>query len=402
MLQAYNGRFRIQSAENPLMERAMPSSLVETLGTLEDPRVDRTRLHSLTDILVLSVLAVICGADSFVAIALFGQLNEAWLRTFLALPHGIPSHDTLGRVFARLDAARFEEGFRDWVQGTFALTHGQVVPMGGQSVRGSHDRGRGLEPLHLVSAWAQAHRLVLAQTAVAGHSNEITAIPALLRMLCLEGCIVTLDAMGCQKKIARPIRTQGADHVLRVRGNRQGLHERLEDTRALERPADFAGCPHDDADTVGKDHGRIQIRRGWTTGAPAYLAHIDPDREWCDLASRVWVEAERRCGDRVATDTRGFIASLPPRTKPLLQAVRRHWSIENAHHWVLDVACGEDDSRIRTGHAAHNMAILKRIAHNLLRQDRSLKVGIANKRLAAAWNKDYLCQLIGLKPKPPI
>lgn len=382
------------------MDDPMPSSLVETLDSLEDPRVDRTRLHPLTDILVLSVLAVICGADRFVAIALFGQLNEAWLRTFLELPHGIPSHATLGRVFARLDAARFEEGFRDWVQAALALTDGQVVPIDGQRVRGSHDRGRGLEPLHLVSAWAQAHRLVLAQTAVDDHSNASTAIPERLRRLCLEGCIVTLEAMGCQKKIARPIRGQEADYVLRVRAHHQGLHDRMQDPFHRERAADFADGPHDDADTVGKDPGRIETRRCGTTGDPAYLAPVDPDRDGCDRASRVWVECERRCGDRVATDTRCFISSLPPRAQPLLQAVRQHWSLENAHHWVLDVALGEDDSRIRTGHAAHNRAILKRIAHNLLRQDRSLKVGMANKRLAAGWNKDYLCRLIGLKPKP--
>ncbi len=276
------------------MDGPMPSSLVETLDTLEDPRVDRTKLHPLTDILVLAVLAVICGADSFVAIALFGQLNEAWLRSFLALPHGIPSHDTLGRVFARLDAARFEEGFRDWVQAALALTDGQVVPIDGQRVRGSHDRGRGLGPLHLVSAWAQANRLVLAQTAVADQSNEITAIPERLRILCLKGCIVTLDAMGCQKAIARQIRAQEADYVLRVRANHQGLHDRLEDPFRLERAADFAGCPHDDADTVGKNHGRIEIRRCWTTGDPDYLHHVDPDREWCDLTSLVWVEAAMR------------------------------------------------------------------------------------------------------------
>jgi len=382
------------------MDALMPQPLIETLDSLEDPRVDRTRLHNLTDILVLSVLAVICGADSFVAIALFGQLNEAWLRTFLALPHGIPSHDTLGRVFARLDAAHFEEGFRDWVQAAFALTEGQVVPVDGKSVRGSHDRGRGLGPLHLVSAWAQANRLVLAQTAVDDKSNEITAIPELLRMLCLTGCIVTLDAMGCQKAIARQIRKQGADYVLRVRAHHKGLHHRLEDTFALERAGNFAGGPHDYADTVGKDHGRIEIRRCWTTGDPALLAHVDPDREWCDLASLVWVESERRCGDRVTTDIRIFLSSLPPKARLQLQVVRGHWTIENAHHWVLDVAFGEDDSRIRTGHAAHNMAILKRIAHNLLRQDRTLKVGIANKRLAAGWDKDYLCRLIGLGPKP--
>ena len=269
------------------------------------------QLHPLTDILVLSVPAVICGADSFVAIALFGQIHEEWLRTFLELPHGIPSHDTLGRVFARLDASGFEEGFRDWVQEAFARTDGQVVAVDGQSVRGSHDRGRGLGALHLVSAWAQANRLVLAQTAVDDKSNEITAIPELLRMLVLKGCIVTLDAMGCQKAIARPIRKQGADHVLRVRDNHQGLHARLKDTFALERAGGFAGYAHDDADTVGKDHGRIETRRCRATGDPALLAHADPDRAWCDRACLVRVESERRCGDRVTTDVRIFICRPP-------------------------------------------------------------------------------------------
>ena len=206
--------------------------------------------------------------------------------------------------------------------------------------------------------------------------------------------------MGCQKSIARQIRGQGADYLLRVRANHKGLYGRLQDTWNLERAGHFAGYAHDYADTVGKGHGRIEIRRCWTTGDPDLLAHVDPDREWCDLASLVRVESERRCGDRVSTEVRIFISSLSPKAKQQLEAVRKHWSIENAHHWVMDVAFGEDGSRIRTGHAAHNMAILKRIAHNLLRQDQSLKVGIANKRLAAAWNRDYLCQLVGLKPKP--
>ena len=271
------------------MGSPMPASLVEILDALEDPRGDRTKLHPLTDILVLSVLAVICGADSFVAIALFGELNEE-----------------------------------------------------------------------------------------------------LLRMLCLKGCIVPHNAMGCQKAIAHQIRQQGADYVLRVRANHQGLHERMEDTWALERVGHFAGYAHDYSDTVGKNHGRIETHRCWTTGDPDLLAHVDPDREWRDLASLVWVESERRYGDQVATDVRCCISSLPPKTRLQLQTVCQHWSIENVHHWVMDVAFSEDDSRIRTGYTAHN----------LLRQDRTLKVGIANKRLAATWNKDYLCQLIGLKSKP--
>ncbi len=374
--------------------------LVKTLEKLEDPRVERTKLHKLTDILLLSVLAVLCGADNFVAIALLGQLHAVWLRTLLELPHGIPSHDTLGRVFARLDATQFEDGFLTWVQGAFTLTAGQVVPIDGKCVRGSHDRRQGWGPLHRVSAWAQANRLVLAQTAVADRSNEITAIPPLLRMLCLPGCIVTLDARGCQKSIAQRIRAQEADYVLRVKQNHPGLHDRLEDTFAQESAEDFADCPHDFAETIEKNHGRVESRRCWTIGDPAYLAYVDPGQDWCDLTSLVWVEAERRCGDRVTTDRRCYISSLPPKARPLLHAVRQHWSIENAHHWIMDVAFHEDDSRIRTGQAAHNMAILKRIAHNLLPQDQSLQGGTAHKRLAAAWNQDCLCHLIGLGQEP--
>ena len=234
-----------------------------------------------------------------------------------------------------------------------------------KSVRGPHDWGRGLGPLHLVSAWAQANRLVLAQTAVDDKPDEITAILELLRMMYLKGCIVTLDTIGCQKAIARQIRQQGADYVLSVRDNHKGLHTRLEDTWPLERPRAFADYAHNYADTIGKDHGCIESRRCWTTGDPTLLAHVAPDRAWCDLASLVWVESERRCGDRVTTDMHCFISNMPPQARCQLQAVRQHWAIENAHHWVMDVALGKDDSRIRTGHAVHNMTILKRIAHNL-------------------------------------
>ena len=291
------------------------------------------------------------------AIALFGRLNEEWLRTFLELPHGIPSHDTLGRVFARLDAARFEECFRDWVQAAFKLTGGQVVPIDGKCLRGSHDRGPG------PGAPASGGRLGRSQPPGAGPDGGGQQVqrdhghPGVAAHALPGGCIVTLDAMARRKKIARQIREQGADCVLRVRANHKGLHARLQDTWDLERAGGFAGYAHDYADTVGKGHGRIESRRCWTTGDPDLLAHADPDREWRDLASLVRVESERRCGDRVSTEVRGFISSLPPRAKPQLEAVRKHWAIENAHHWVLDVAFGEDGSRIRTGHAAHNMAI---------------------------------------------
>ena len=343
-------------------------------GPPGDPRVDRTRLHPLTDILVLSVRAVICGADRFVAIALFGQLNEAWRRTFRALPHGIPSHDTLGRVLARLDAARFEEGFRDWGQGVFALTDGQVVPLDGQSVRGSHDRGRGLAPL------PPDRCLGTGQPAGAGPDDRSRPLPR-------DHGYAGTAAQAVPGGLHRDLGCDGLPEEDCAPNPDAGSRLRA------ARPGAPPGSPRAPGGHVGSG----------TTGAPAYLAHVEPDRAWCGLASRVRVESERRGGDRVATDTRCFIPACPPRPNP---CCRRYAGMGGDPLGAKTPPLGLGRG-LRRGRQSHphgprgsQYGHPRRIAHNLLRQDRSLKVGIAHKRLAAAWNKDCLCRLIGLKSQP--
>ena len=368
--------------------------LVDFLDDLEDPRVERARLHSLHDILVTTILAVICGADSWTDVELFGRSKHDWLATFLALPHGIPSHDTYGRVFALLDPEALERCFSRWVQSLASLLPGEVVAIDGKTARRSHDRGLGVPALHVVSAWAAEAQLVLGQRKTDTKSNEITAIPRLLALLELQGCIVTIDAMGCQTAIAKDLRARGADYVLSLKQNQPHLHEAVVEMFAHERSQAFDGCPHTFTETVGKGHGRIETRRCWAIDAPDYRQYVDPDRTWPGLRSLVMVEAERRLEGRTTTETRYFISSLPAQDARLPQAVRRHWGVENSLHWVLDIAFREDESRIRTGHAAHNMALLRRLALNLLRRDRQAQGGLAARRKRAGWDHRYLRELL--------
>jgi predicted transposase YbfD/YdcC len=373
------------------------TSISRQFASLTDPRIERAREHRLMDIVTIALCAVLCGANDWVAVETFGQAKRAWLRTFLALPNGIPSHDTFGRVFARLAPDEFRRCFIAWVAAITGqeLAEG-VVALDGKTSRRSHDRGAGKAALHLVSAWASANGLVLGQIATADKSNEITAIPALLRLLDLEGCTVTIDAMGCQTTIAAQIVEQGADYVLAVKDNQPTLHERvrlaLADARAAA-STPLAPAAFDTARTVGKDHGRLEIRRCWALGDPASLAYVDPDGAWAGLRSIALVEAERRVGDTVATETRSYLSSRPPDAAALAQAVRAHWGIENRLHWVLDVTFHEDDSRVRTDHAPENFAILRHWALNLLRQDPA-KGSIATKRFRAALDDRYLGALL--------
>ena len=345
----------------------------------------------------MATLAVICGADSWTEVELFGRQKQAWLETFLALPHGIPSHDTFGRVFARLDPQQLESCFTRWVQSLAAALRAQVVSVDGQAARRSHDAGRGVPPLHLVGAWADQARLVLGQQRVDDHSNEITAIPARLEMLVLEGCLVTIDALGCQKRIAQTIRDRGADYVLALKGHQPQLHEAVVETFAVAQAEGFEGCVHDFHQTVNKDHGRIETRRCWVIDTLEYIRYGDPDGAWPDLQSLIMIEAQRRQGAQVVSETRYYISSLPADARALLQAVRSHWGVENRLHWVLDMAFREDESRIRTGHAAHNMSILRRLALNLLRRETTAKGGIAARRKQAGWNNQYLASQIRMR-----
>lgn len=372
-------------SENP------SATIVEHFGGLEDPRMDRTKLHPLINILVIALCAVISGADNWVDIELFGQSKREWFAKFLDLSNGIPSHDTFGRVFSLLDAEQFQSCFTNWVQAICEMLKGQVVAFDGKTLRRSHNRTIGKDAIHMVSAWATQNRLVLGQTKVDAKSNEITAIPALISLLELSGCIITIDAIGCQKKIAQKIVDQGADYVLALKANQGTLYT---DAQALFEDARAIGF--DDCDyhqTVDKGHGRIEIRECWATAHPEYLAAVFKPEQWAGLQTLNMVRTERRIGDTRETQTRYYISSLPGNAKQLLHAVRDHWQIENRLHWVLDVSFREDDSRIRTGNAAQNMATLRHMALNLLKQESS-KRSIRGKRLKAGWDEDYLAHVL--------
>jgi predicted transposase YbfD/YdcC len=379
------------------VEGLPPTSISEHFAALTDPRVERCKVHPLVEIVTIALCGVICGADDWVAIEAFGQEKEAWLRTFLRLPGGIPSHDTFGRVFARLDPNEFRQCFLAWVRAVVGEVGAQVVAVDGKTLRGSRDRSAGKEALHLVSAWATASGLVLGQVATDAKSNEITAIPTLLRLLALEGATVTIDAMGCQTAIAAQIMEQGADYVLALKDNHPALRDRVRLAFADARRAAGAPLPLADvapAETHDRAHGRAEARRCLAIGDPQYLAYIDPDGRWPNLRSVVLIESVRRVGDTVTTEDRHYLASLPADAAQLARVIRSHWGIENRLHWVLDVAFHEDHSRVRDGHAPENLAILRHFALNLLRQDRPVRGGGATKRLRAALNDAYLRSLL--------
>ncbi len=376
---------------------ALPTSIGAHFAEVPDPRVERAKEHLLVDILTIGLCAVICGADGWTAMETFGRAKEEWRRTFLALPSGIPRHDTFGRVFARLDPEAFGRCFVAWVRAVAPETLGALVAVDGKTLRGSHDRPNGQAPLHLVSAWAADSGLVLGQVAVDDKANAITVIPVLLRLLDLEGGLVTIDALGCQTAIAAQIVEQGGDYVLALQDNQPTLHEAVRVTFEQARAdgfAVYAAADHDYARTVDKDHGRVEIRRHWTLRDAELIAHRDPEGRWSKLRGIGLVEAERHVGETVTVEQRYYLRNAPLRAAAFGRAVRNHWGIENRVHWVLDVTFAEDACRVRADHGAQHLAVLRHLALNLLRQERTRKGSLATKRFTAALDETYLARVL--------
>lgn len=372
----------------------LSSTFLEHFAILEDPRRDNHNLrHELTDILVITILGTICGADGWTEIYEFALAKEDWLKTFLSLPNGIPSHDTFGRVFSLINPDKFEACFYAWIDSLDIDTDKEIIAIDGKSLRGSANKRKNHKILHLVSAWAVNNRLLLGQVKTAEKSNEIEAIPRLLNMLDIKNSIVTIDAIGCQKEIALQIIEQGADYVLALKENQPSLHQDIKSIFALGEYRQFKKMLNKRKVEKIHDHGRVETRRYTLISARDPLLF---QLRWPGMKSIGMVEVKRTTNNKVEQSKRFFITSLDEDIDGFMSAVRKHWSIEINLHWSLDVSFREDLNRARIGHSAQNLATVRRIALNLLTQEKTHKRGIACKRKTAGWNHKYLMEILNM------
>ncbi len=368
----------------------MSANIFEHFAPVPDFRIERNKVYPLPEILLLVVSAVLSGADGWEAIEQFGRAKLEWLRKFAPFADGIPSHDCIAYVISGLSPKAFQECFASWTRAASEATGGELLAVDGKTVRGSRDRRRGKSALHMVSAWGCRNRLVLGQAATAEKSNEITAIPKLLELLELKGCIVTIDAMGCQAKIAEQIVAQGGEYVLGLKGNQGTLHDEVKDFFATALAGGFADVAHDDTEETDKDHGRLEVRRCWITEE---LGTLSDAPRWSALRSIGLVQRECWSGDQHTIEQRLFINSIGADAKRFAHAVRGHWGVENRLHWRLDVVFNEDASRTRKGNAPAIMTAIRHLCINLFEQEPSTR-RLSEKRREAAWNDDYRAKVI--------
>lgn len=383
-------KIKLSQLENT---ESLKISFFEHFETVKDPRIERSKEHLLIDIIAIAILAVISGAEGWIAIETYGKGKYEWLKTFLELPNGIPSHDTFSRVFSRINSDEFHQSFVNWVNSITAKLGVEVIAIDGKTLKQSYDRNQKQKALHIVSAWSSSHQLVLGQQKVSSKSNEITAIPALIEMLEIEGSIITIDAMGCQKEIASLIVKKKADYILALKGNQKLLHEAVDNYFKLAQKENFSQQECDYFKQVEAGHHRIEKREVWTIPVSS-LPGLPKQELWTGFNTIVMLKSERKLWNKTTQEVRFYVSSVPNNAEIIAKAIRSHWGIENSLHWTLDVTFSEDKSRICKDNSPENFALLRRLALNLLKQETSFKGSLKMKRYLAGIDNNYLVQIL--------